>query len=106
MGVLSFTMDAWTSPNHKAYVAVTVHFENKGALVSMLLDIIELVHLHSGVNLAAAFTKILEEFGISDKVRRLSLKKTESTHQICARFYQSPVIMRQTMTQWLRSSTS
>ena len=65
-------MDAWTSPNHKAYVAVTVHFENKGTPVSMLLDIVELARSHSGVNLAAAFAKILEEFGISDKVRRLS----------------------------------
>src|ERR1700676_3086565 len=27
-GTLSFTMDAWTSPNHKVFVAVTVHFEN------------------------------------------------------------------------------
>ena len=63
--------DAWTSPNHKAYVAVTVHFENEGVPVSILLDIVELVHLHSGINLAAAFAKILEYFGISDKVSKL-----------------------------------
>ena len=63
--------DAWTSPNHKAYVAVTVHFKNKGVLVSMLLDIVELARLHSGINLAAAFAKILEDFGISDKVSEL-----------------------------------
>jgi hypothetical protein len=24
---LSFATDTWTSPNHKAYVAITVHFE-------------------------------------------------------------------------------
>ena len=58
----------WTSPNHKAYVAFTVHFAHEGVPVSMLLDIVEVAKLHSGVNLAAAFGKVLEEFGISDKV--------------------------------------
>ena len=45
-----------------------VHFENKGVPVSMLLDIVEVARSHSGLNLAAAFAKILEDFGISDKV--------------------------------------
>ena len=36
----------------------------------MLLDIVELARLHSGFNLVAAFAKILEDFGISDKVRK------------------------------------
>jgi len=34
----------------------------------MLLDIVEVAHSHSGLNLAAAFAKILDDFGISDKV--------------------------------------
>ena len=40
-GSLSFATDAWTLLNHKAYVAVTVHFEEKGVPVSMLLDIVD-----------------------------------------------------------------
>jgi hypothetical protein len=40
-GRLSFATDAWTSPNQRAYVAITVHFENKGSPISMLLDIVE-----------------------------------------------------------------
>jgi hypothetical protein len=67
-GTLSFTTDAWTSPNHKVFVAVTVHFENNGVLICMILDVIELAISHSGVNLAAAFADILDEFGVSDKV--------------------------------------
>ena len=63
--------DAWTSPNHKVYIAVTVHFENEGVPVSMLLDVVELAQSHSGINLAAAFAKILQDFGISDKVSKL-----------------------------------
>jgi len=68
-GDLNFTTDAWTSPNNKAYVAVSVHFEVKGVPVGMLLDVVEVPCLHTGINLAAAFTKILDDFGISDKVR-------------------------------------
>ena len=70
-GALSFAMDAWTSPNHKAYIAVTVHFENEGMPVSMLLDVVELAQSHSGINLAATFAKILQDFGINDKVSKL-----------------------------------
>jgi hypothetical protein len=49
-------------------VAVSVHFEDDGVPISMLLDIVEVARSHSGLNLAAAFAKILEEFGISNKV--------------------------------------
>ena len=68
-GALSFATDAWTSPNHKPYVAVTVHLEHSGKPLSMLLDIVEVARSHSGLNLPAAFATILEEFDISDKVR-------------------------------------
>ena len=68
-GTLSFSMDGWTSPNHKAFVAVMVHFEHNGVLICMILDVVEVAVSHSDVNLAAAFADILEEFGVSDKVR-------------------------------------
>lgn len=67
-GNLNFATDAWTSPNHKAFVAFTVHFEHEGAPISMLLDLVEVAKSHSGVNLAEAFMKVLEDFGIQDKV--------------------------------------
>ena len=35
----------------------------------MLLDIVEVAKSHTGENLASAFAKILEDYGISDKVR-------------------------------------
>ena len=63
--------DTWTSPNHKAFVAVTVHFEIKGELICLLLDIVEVAKSHSGVNLAAAFAHILDKFGISNKVSKM-----------------------------------
>ena len=67
-GHLSFATDAWTSPNQRAFVAITVHLEHKGEPVSMLLDIVEVARSHSGDNLAAAFAKIMEDYGISEKV--------------------------------------
>jgi hypothetical protein len=57
------------------FVAVSVHFENNGVAVAMLLDIVEVAMSHSGINLAGAFAKVLEDFGISDKVRRYLLRK-------------------------------
>ena len=66
--MLNYATYAWTSPNHKAYIAVTVHFKNNGVPVSMLLNLVELPCSHSGINLAGAFTQILKDFGISHKV--------------------------------------
>jgi hypothetical protein len=67
-GKLNFATDAWTSPNHKAYVAVTVHLERDRKPLSMLLDIVEVAKSHSGINLANAFAEILESFGVKEKV--------------------------------------
>ncbi|PBK65455.1 hypothetical protein ARMSODRAFT_989723 [Armillaria solidipes] len=40
-GDLSFATDAWTLPNHQAFVAFTVHFIHNGQPVRMLLDFVE-----------------------------------------------------------------
>lgn len=96
---MSFATDAWTSPNHKAYVAVTIHFENQGVPVSMLLDIVELARSHSGINLAAAFAKILEDFGISDKVSNIIVNMMVFDSPRHTRYSQSPAITRRTMTK-------
>ena len=72
--------DAWTSPNSKAYIAVMVHFKLKGKMIAMLLDIVKVAKSHSGTNLAAAFAKILEDFGISHKVSHLLMNKKLGLH--------------------------
>ena len=40
-GELSFMTDAWTSPNHKSFVAITVHLIYGSKLIVLILDIIE-----------------------------------------------------------------
>ena len=39
--------------------------------LSLLLDLVEVTQLHSGLNLAAAFAKVLDKIGISSKVSML-----------------------------------
>ncbi len=41
-GKLSFATDTWTSPNHRAFITLTVHLEQKGQPLCMVLDVIEL----------------------------------------------------------------
>ena len=80
-------------------MAVTVHFKNKKVLIAMLLDIVELAHSHSGFNLVAAFMKILEDFGISDKVSKLSGGKGVIDSLDMCRSSQLPATTHQTTTQ-------
>ncbi|KAF8121861.1 hypothetical protein EV363DRAFT_1146113, partial [Boletus edulis] len=54
-GRINFTTDAWMSPNHHAFVAFAAHLEHKGALLTFLLDVVEVSKSHTGVELAHAF---------------------------------------------------
>jgi len=44
-GKLHFTTDAWTSPNHHASVAWTVHLQHEGKMLAFLLDIVEVTEV-------------------------------------------------------------
>ena len=90
-GVLSFGTDAWTSPNHKAYITVAVHFKQNGVPMLLLLDLIEVSKSHSGTNLAAMFAKILTDFGIVHKARVDQLHENNIMHQ----FMHQILVMRQ-----------
>jgi len=61
-------MDAWTSTNHHACVAWTVHFKHKGAMLAFLLDVVELLESHTGIALAKVFQNMLKTFGLQDWV--------------------------------------
>ena len=74
-------MDMWTSPNGRAFIAVTVHFEIEGLSQPLLLDIVECARSHTGANLASMFEKVLKDFGVSDKVR-LNKKEKQVTYPI------------------------
>lgn len=44
-GELNFATDAWTSPNHRAYVAITVHLAWEGKPLVLVLDFIEVAEV-------------------------------------------------------------
>ena len=79
-GDLHFASDAWTAPNHHAYVAVTVHFIYKEQPLALPLDLVEVPRSHSGVNLAEAFADILKEFDIADKVSQQCVINVEGEY--------------------------
>jgi hypothetical protein len=68
LGWIHFATDAWTSTNHRAFIAWTVHLEHEGAMLAFLLDIIKVPESHTGVVLAKAFQQMLEAFGLQDQV--------------------------------------
>jgi hypothetical protein len=49
--------------------------------MAMILDIVEVPKSHTGANLALAFTKVLNNFRVSEKVR-LILVREEKTHTV------------------------
>jgi hypothetical protein len=84
-GHVHIASDAWTSPNHRAFIAWTVHLEHEGQMLAFLLDMVEipevsyflmlllstylsLIQSHSGVTMALAFQRMLERFGLQDRV--------------------------------------
>ena len=60
------------------HLLLTVHFEHNGSPMSFLLDIVEVAKSHSRETLATAFAKILDDFGIFEKV---SKNKKESNDE-------------------------
>jgi hypothetical protein len=74
-GELNFATDAWTAPNHKVFVALSMHLEHKGEPLAMLLDIIEVpkvsqFKVHTSKNNCAATSVIFRKslIWISDRV--------------------------------------
>jgi hypothetical protein len=45
-GELNFATDTWTSPNHWAYVVVSVHLEHEGQPLVMILNIVEVAKVN------------------------------------------------------------
>ena len=55
-GKLNFATDAWTSPNHKAFVAITVHLEEDSKPLCIILDIVEVAEVWIYCNWETPFT--------------------------------------------------
>ena len=58
-GKINFATDAWTSPNHYAYVALTAHLEAKEAPLSIVLDVVEVAKVHDHITTGTGITNWL-----------------------------------------------
>ncbi|OJT15390.1 Zinc finger BED domain-containing protein RICESLEEPER 3 [Trametes pubescens] len=67
-GRLNFATDAWSSSNHRAFVAFLCFLEHNGTLFVIVLDMRELPIAHTGANLAREFVDCLTEFRIQEKI--------------------------------------
>jgi hypothetical protein len=61
-------------------MAVTAQYEKNGVVEEILLDIMPVAQRHTGHNLAVEFTKVLQEFGIMEKVSHLFPFMVDGTH--------------------------
>jgi hypothetical protein len=84
-GKISLSLDAWTSSNNYAFLAIVAHYITKSGDLGMipptycqdfidekieelLIDFRELLGEHSGENMAEAVWETLTKYGISDRV--------------------------------------
>ncbi|KAJ3836237.1 hypothetical protein EV361DRAFT_804856 [Lentinula raphanica] len=71
--LLPVELDCWSSPNHRAFMSIigkVLRRNQEGieTLTSVLLDFVELPCSHSGINMAEALIRTLEEYRVQDKV--------------------------------------
>jgi len=45
-GRINFMMDVWSSPNHQAFVAFSVHLEHNGVSLTFPLDVVKVAKVH------------------------------------------------------------
>ena len=76
-GLLSFTVDAWTSKNQLPFLGICAHWiDDEWNLQSTTLDFCFLIGSHSGDNLAKRFIDILKDFNFLQKVYKLYINNS------------------------------
>lgn len=66
---VSLSLDAWTSPNQYAFLAIIAHFvTNDGRLEELLIDFTELIGEHTGANMADAVWSTMKRYGLVGRV--------------------------------------
>ena len=68
-GKVSLLLDAWTSSNYIAFMAIVAHYvANTGGLKELLINFQELIGAHTGENMAAVIWETLELYGLKGRV--------------------------------------
>lgn len=78
-GMVSFTMDGWSSMTMAAFLALTIHFiDQDWNLCSFVLDFIPHRGDHSGYNMAQTVYASLKKFGVHKKLLTFTLDNASS----------------------------
>ncbi|KIL55047.1 hypothetical protein M378DRAFT_188692 [Amanita muscaria Koide BX008] len=68
-GKVALSLDAWTSSNQYAFLAIVAHYvTNEGQLEELLVDFRELVGEHSGENMAEAVWETMKQYGLIGRI--------------------------------------
>jgi hypothetical protein len=68
-----FSLDMWTSPNHRSYLAVVAHFISNGESKTALLGFRRVMGPHAGDNLAHYFWQVVENFDLTRRIGYFTL---------------------------------
>jgi hypothetical protein len=89
-GMISLTLDAWTSCSQQGYLAITGYFVEKRShgdpskLRSLLLAFRPLAGSHDAENKAEVVTTVTEEFGITGHIRSITADDAATNEAMCA----------------------
>ncbi|KAA1103099.1 hypothetical protein PGT21_006442 [Puccinia graminis f. sp. tritici] len=79
MKYLSLTVDAWTSPNSKAFMAITAHgITTDWKILDILVGIPPVIGRHTGENFGDIFVDYLDELEISDALNCITADNASS----------------------------
>ncbi|KAJ6587344.1 hypothetical protein B0H10DRAFT_1831741, partial [Mycena sp. CBHHK59/15] len=99
---ISLVTDAWTSPNHRAYIAVSGHWEEEGKQINCLLDFVDVPKvILSQLNrhdTHQSFSHIMA------RILRRSLRRSQKTSALTGNSPASPATMPPPTTRWFMPS--
>jgi hypothetical protein len=68
---ISFTLDIWTSPNNKSFIAAIAHYiDEDWNIHDVLVDFGLMSGRHGGANVADGFFNVITDYKIASKVWR------------------------------------
>ncbi|KAE8241191.1 hypothetical protein A4X13_0g7527 [Tilletia indica] len=67
-GCFHLAIDVWTSANGHSFLGLIICYQHSGKAIRRLLEMVPFLEAHGGAQLAAATSRVLEKYGIGDRV--------------------------------------
>lgn len=97
-GKISFIVDGWTSLNQKAFQGVIATWINADwELCQSTIDLTVLEGSHTGANLAAAFSALLDDYGLWPRILSIT---TDNAYNMDSFFKELEVIAEEKVTEF------